>query len=169
VALGVREVRDQVRTPGFRTQPITRVTTLRDAALYRADALAARYGTRGEGETPLGPLKTTMPRAVRHGQTVAGVRKELTVFAMIDNLVRLVILPSARLQPVDAARISFLDALRWLGAPSTGMPLVALMITPARPHRVEPRGKKRRPKAFPVMSQPRHQRRHQLMPHAIGA
>jgi hypothetical protein len=81
----------------------------------------------------------------------------------------MVILPSALLQQVDAARISFLDALRWLGASSTGMPLVALIINPARPHRVEPHVKKRRPKAFPFMSRPRHELRYQFMQQAIGA
>jgi len=83
--------------------------------------------------------------------------------------VRLVILQSAQLPRVDAARISVLDALRWLGAPSTGMPVAALIINPARPHRVEPRVKKRRPKNFPFMSKPRYELRIQLMQQAIGA
>lgn len=91
------------------------------------------------------------------------------VFAIIDNLVRLVILPSAQRQRVDAARISFLDALRWLGAPSTGLPVAALIINPARPHRVEPRVKQRRPKHVPFMSKPRYDLRIPLMQQAIGA
>jgi hypothetical protein len=45
-------------------------------------------------------------------KTVAGVLKELTIFAIIYNLVRMVIRQSAQLYRVDAARISFLDALR---------------------------------------------------------
>jgi hypothetical protein len=89
-------------------------------------------------ETHLGQLKTTMPMDVLHCKPVPGVLKELTVFAIIYNLVRLVILPSARLQQVDAARISFLDALRWLSTSSTSMPLSALLVNPARPQRVEP-------------------------------
>ena len=60
-------------------------------------------------------------------------------------------------------RISFLDALRWLGAPSTGMPLGALIVNPIRPHRVEPRVKKRRPKSFPLMIKPRQALRQQLV------
>jgi hypothetical protein len=60
-------------------------------------------------------------------------------------------------------RISFLDALRWLGAPSTGMPLGALIVNPVRPHRVEPRVKKRRPKSFPLMIKPRQELRQQLV------
>jgi hypothetical protein len=34
------------------------------------------------------------------------------------------------LQHLGVERISFLDALRWLGAPSTGIPLEALIVNP---------------------------------------
>jgi hypothetical protein len=121
-ALVVRERRYQVRTPGFRTHQITLVTTLLDAALYRTDDLAARYGTRWEVDTHLGQRKTTRHKDVLHGTTVAGVLKARTVFALLSNVVRLVIWPSARLQQVDAARLSVLDARRWLGTSSPGMP-----------------------------------------------
>jgi hypothetical protein len=97
-------------------------------------------------ETALAHLKTTMRMEVLHCKTVPGVLKELTVFAMVYNLVRMVMRPSAALQDIGVERISFLDALRWLGALSTRTPLGALLINPARPHRVEPRVKKRRPR-----------------------
>jgi hypothetical protein len=67
------------------------------------------------------------------------------------------------------SRISFLDALRWLSTSSTSMPLAALLVNPARPQRVEPRVKKRRPKLFPVMVKPRHELRRQLMQQTVGA
>jgi hypothetical protein len=75
---------------------------------------------------------------------------------------------SATLQYLSVERISFLEALRWLGAPHTGMPLVALIVNPARPHRVEPRVKKRRPKPFPLMITPRHELRQQLIQRALS-
>jgi hypothetical protein len=59
-----------------------------DAALYCATDLVALYGTCWEVETHLGQLKTTMHMDVLHGKTVLGVLKELTVFALIYNLVR---------------------------------------------------------------------------------
>jgi Transposase DDE domain len=167
--LVVREVRYQVRTPGFRTHQITLVTTLLDTALYRADDLAALYGTRWEVETHLGQLKTTMHMDVLHGNTVLGVLKELTVVAIIYNVVRLVISQSARLQQVDAARISVLDALRWLRTSHTSMPLSALLVNPARPQRGEPRVKKRRPTACPFRVKPRHELRHLLILQPLGA
>jgi hypothetical protein len=67
---------------------------------------------------------------VLHGQTVPSVLKELTVFAIVYNLVRMVMRQSATLQHTTVERISFLDALRWLSAPSTSMLLVALIVNP---------------------------------------
>jgi Transposase DDE domain len=145
--LELREVRDGIDTPGCRTRPMTLVTTLLDAAVYPVAELAELYRQRWQVETSLAQLKTTMPMDVLHGQTVPGVLKELTVFAIVSNLVRMVICQSAALQHVGVERISFLDALRWLSTPSTGRPLGALIVNPARPQRVEPRVKKRRPRA----------------------
>jgi len=125
--------------------------------------LAKLYRQRWQVETSLAHLKTTMRMDVLHCKTVPGVLKELTVFAMVYNLVRMVMWHSARLLHIAVERISFLDALRWLGAPSSGIPLIALIVNPARPHRVEPRVKKRRPKSFPFMSKPRQELRQQLL------
>src|SRR4029434_9481436 len=130
--------------------------------------LAALYRQRWQVETSLAQLKTTMRMDVLHGQTVPGVLKELTVFAIVDNLVRMVMCQSALLQHIGVERISFLDALRWLSAPSTGIPLEALIVNPKRPHRVEPRVKKRRPKSFPFMVKPRQELRQQLVQQECG-
>ena len=124
--------------------------------------LAELYRQRWQVETSLAHLKTTMGMDVLHCQTVPGVLKELTVFAMVYNLVRMVMWHSAILQHIAVERISFLDALRWLGAPSTGVLLEALIINPIRPHRVESRVKKRRSKSFPLMIKPRQELRRQL-------
>jgi hypothetical protein len=167
-SLVLREVRYDVGTPGFRTRQITLVTTLLDAQIYRMADLAELYHQRWRVETSLAQLKTSMQMDVLHCKTVAGVLKELTVFAILYNLVRLVMGQSATLQHLSVERISFLDALRWLSAPHTGMPLVALMVNPARPHRVEPRVKKRRPKPFPLMITPRQELRRQLVQQARG-
>jgi hypothetical protein len=85
------------------------------------------------------------------------------VFAIVYNLARMVMRQSATLQHSAVKRISFLDALRWLSAPHTGMPLVALIVNPARPLRVEPRVKKQRPRSFPLMTKPRQALRQQLV------
>jgi hypothetical protein len=167
-ALVLREVRYHIGTPGFRTREITLVTTRLDAEAYRVSDLAELYRQRWQVETSLAQLKTGMQMDVLHCKTVAGVLKELTVFALVYNLVRMVMGQSATLQHIDVERISFLDALRWLGAPRTGMPLVGLIVNPSRPHRVEPRVKKRRPKSFPLMITPRQELRQQLLQPALS-
>jgi hypothetical protein len=167
-AFVLREVRDHIRTPGFRTRQIILVTTLLDAAISRVADLAVWYRQRWEIDTSLAQLQTTMPMDVLHGQTVPGVLKALTVFAIVDHLVRMVMCPSARLQHISVERISVLAALRWLGAPSTGIPVGALIVTPIRPHRVEPRVKKRRPTSFPLMVKSRQELRQQLVQQEFG-
>jgi hypothetical protein len=161
-------VRYHIGTPGFRTHQITLVTTLLDAAVYQVDDLAELYRQRWQIETSLAHLKTTMQMEVLHCKTVAGVLKELAVFAIVYNLVRMVMWHSAMLQHTNVERISFLDALRWFSAPNTGIPLGALLVNPIRPHRVEPRVKKRRPKSFPFMIKPRRELRQQLVQQTLG-
>jgi hypothetical protein len=120
--LMLREVRYGISTPGFRTRQITLVTTWLDPAVYRVADLAELYRQRWQVETSLAHLKTTMPMDVLHGNTVPGVLKELTGFALVDHLVRMVMCQSAMRQHIGVERLSFLDALRGLGAPSTGIP-----------------------------------------------
>jgi hypothetical protein len=167
-ALVLREVRYHLGTPGFRTRQSTLVTTRLAPEVYRVADLAARYRQRWQVETSLAHLKTTRHMDVLHCKSVSGVLKELTIFAMVYNLVRQVMRQSATLQHTAVERISFLDALRWLSAPSTSRPLVALIVTPIRPSRVEPRVTKRRPKSVPFMIKPRQQLREQLVQQGLS-
>jgi len=145
------------------------VTTCVDAVCYPKDDLAELYFKRWEAETHLRQLKTTMKMDVLHCKTVLGVLKELVVFTLLYNLVRLVILQSAHHQQVDVERISFIDALRWFCEPDSGVPWEELFVNPSRPNRVEPRVQKRRPKKYPFMTKPRHVLRNQLIQQAVGA
>jgi hypothetical protein len=92
-------------------------------------------------------------------KTVDGVLKELIVFALIYNLVRMVMIQAARRQQVDIDRISFIDAARWLAAVRDDEPLSLLVVNPHRPYRYEPRVRKRRPKQYPLMQTPRKELR----------
>ena len=100
-------------------------------------------------------LKTTMKMDVLKCKTVAVVLKELTVHAILYNLVRVVMLEAARGQGVDVERISFVDALRWLAHARPGEELPELVVNPERPGRYEPRVRKRRPKQYPLMRKSR--------------
>jgi hypothetical protein len=139
------------------------VTTRLDPERYPVADLAELYCQRWQIDTALAHLKTTMRMDVLHGNTVPGGLKELTIFALVYNLVRRVMGHSAMRQHRNVERISFLEALRWRGAPDTGMPLRALLVNPIRPQRVAPRVKKRRPKSFPFMLKPRQELRQQLI------
>ena len=153
--LTVRELRYAVGRPGFRTRTVTLVTTLSDAVLYPPEALAGLYGVRWRVELNLRHLKTTMKMDVLKCKTVEGVLKELTVYAIVYNLVRVVMLEAARRQGVDVERISFVDAMRWLVEAKPGDELPELVVNPERPGRYEPRVRKRRPKQYPLMTKPR--------------
>ena len=154
-SLQVRELRYRVDCKGFRTQEITLVTTLLNAEIYPAEELASVYYRRWSIETNFGHLKTTMKMDVLKCETVDGVLKELAVFLLIYNLVRLVMVEAAQRQQVDVDRISFIDALRWLQSAQPSDELPELIVNPSRPHRYEPRVRKRRPKQYPLMNQPR--------------
>ena len=129
---------------------MTLVTTLVDAGRYSAESLADLYGSRWHVEQNLRDLKQTMKMDVLKCRTVDGVLKELTTYAIVYNLVRLVMGEAGRRQGVPADRISFLDAMRWLVAAQPEDPLPALIVNPARPDRFDPRVRKRRPEAVPV-------------------
>jgi hypothetical protein len=159
----VRELRFTIKTPHCRSKSITIVTTLLDPNRYPAKAIAALYRQRWEIETNLRHLKTTMKMEILHCHTVEGVKKEVQVFALVYNLVRLVMLKASRRQKVLPSRISFIDALRWLRSAPPDSPLPTLVINPDRPDRAEPRVVKRRPKEYDRMTKPREQLRKALV------
>lgn len=169
VAITVRELRYEVDRPGFRVRSVTLVTTLLDPVAYPADALAALYHSRWRVEVNLGHLKTTLGLDVLRCQTEAGVRREIVMFAVVYNLVRVVMGEAARHQEVHPDRISFADALRWLASSPPGTPLPNLVVNPSRPDRVEPRCQKRRAKKYPYMIHSRAILRQKLLAQKVPA
>jgi hypothetical protein len=165
----VRELRYTIARPGFRVHTVTLVTTLLDPVRYPKEKLAEAYGLRWTIETCLGHVKTTMKMDVLRCQTVRGIEKELTMFLLVYNLVRMTVLEAAKRQGVPPERISFVDALRWLATAKPGDELPDLVVNPARPGRAEPRVRKRRPKQFPLMKKPRAVLRKELTAQGLGA
>lgn len=155
----VRELRRTVRRPGGGKVTLTMVTTLTDPKKYPAEAILELRLRRWDVETNIGNLKTTMKMDVLRCKTPEGVRKELTVFGIVYNLVRAVMMKAARRQEVPVSRISFVDALRWVKHARPGDALPPLIVNPHRPDRVEPRCKKRRPKQYDLMNKPRSELR----------
>jgi hypothetical protein len=159
----LRELRYLTPQKGHRTQVITLVTTLLDPVAYPKADLAELYLSRWQIEVNFRHLKTTMRMEVLHCKSVDGVLKELYMFALTYNLVRLVMLEACRRQKVPLERISFIDALRWLRDAKADTPLTPLVVNPSRPDRLEPRVLKRRMKKYPLMKKPRRVLRKSLL------
>lgn len=96
-------------------------------------------------------------------KTVNGIHKELAMFAIVYNLVRLVMLSSAKRRALPVTRISFIDAQRWLSHAPLSAPPRKLIVLPVRPDRFEPRVRKRRPKEYDLMNKPRRQLKQALI------
>src|SRR5262249_21670747 len=103
-----------------------------DAEAYPLEAPAEPDGGRWRGE--LGPrrLKTTMKMGVLKCQTVEGALKELTVYALVYDLVRAVMLEASRRQGREGERVRFVGALRWLARAAADEGLPRLVIHPDR-------------------------------------
>jgi len=154
-SITVRELRRTVARPGLGKITLTLVTTLLDPLAYPADDLLDLRLRRWDVETNIGHLKTTMKMDVLRCKSEQGVRKELAVFTLVYNLVRAVMLEASRRQQVPVSRISFADAYKWLRHARPGERLPPLIVNPRRPDRIEPRCRKRRPKQYDLMNQPR--------------
>jgi hypothetical protein len=162
----VREIRRSVYRKGFRPMTIVVVTTLLDPATYPADQIIQLLKGRWSVETNLRHLKTTMKMEIFRCKSVEAVHKELSMFVLIYNLVRLIMLEAAARQNVAVERISFADALYWMrhGNIQGSMhgPMPNLTVNPLRPDRIEPRAIKRRPKEYDRLNKPRAEMRRAL-------
>jgi hypothetical protein len=170
----LREVRVRVAQAGFRTDCLVVVTTLLDPAVTAAD-LAELYRARWHAELDLRSLKVPLNLDVLRCKTPAMVRKEVWARLMAYNLIRTVMARAALGFDCAPRSLSFTGALQSLRAfaerlvaanPSTAPELydwlmIAIASHPVgdRPNRVEPRKRKRRPKHYPLLTQPRAQAR----------
>lgn len=156
--LDVRIVHFSIEQPGYRTRQVALATTLLDEQAWPDAKLAQLYAQRWQIETCYDHLKTTMKMKVLKCQSVQGVLKELAVYLLVYNLVRLAMLRAAARQGVSVARISFIDALRWVGCRMLGLSAVEqLIVNPDRPGRREPRVIRRRMKEYNLMKRPREE------------
>lgn len=158
----VREVRRTVRRKGFRPIIVTVITTLLDEQKYPAEELIKLRMSRWDVEIDLRHLKTTMGMELLHCESVEGVKKEMAVFQIVYNLVRMVMMEGARRQGVALDRISFADALAWVRHAEVDDELPDLVVNPHRPDRIEPRAVKRRPKEYDRLTKPRDELRKAL-------
>lgn len=161
--IDVREIKRMVRLPTGLLQTIVLVTTLLDENRYSAEELLGVLKDRWAVEVNLRHLKTTMKMDVLRSKTAVGVERELWMFLIVYDLVRLIMLEASARQNVPVRRISFADALYWLRHGDLSRPMPELLVVPHRPGRVEPRAVKRRPKPYDWLSRSREVFRKSLL------
>jgi len=170
----VRQVEFRVEVPGFRTEKVTVVTTLLDEKRYPTQAFIELYRRRWRVELYLRDLKITMGIDVLRSKTPEMIRRELAMHLIAYNLVRALMVESAREYDVPIEWISFkqsLDTTRQWAPVMTGafyaeklrelmdlfLYYLSQSLLPDRPDRSEPRARKRRPKNYQLLNKPRHE------------
>ncbi len=117
------------------------------------------YGRRWQVETNLRHIKATMRMNILRCQTVEGIHRELAVFGVVYNAVRLVMIHAAQVHGVPPDRVSFIDVLRWLALGCPGAERPAFEINPIRSRSPAPRIVRRRHKNHTYMTRPRKPQR----------
>jgi Transposase DDE domain len=171
--LAVREVRVWVRNPGFRTKVLVVATTLLDAAAFPRDDIAILYRVRWYAELDLRSLKQAMQLDVLRCKSPAMVRKEVWAHLLAYNLLRGLMAQAAQAAGLLPVQLSFKGALQAVNAFAAALwaagvaeleelcrrlrEAVASHRIGERPNRWEPRRRKRRPKPYPLLNEPRAQ------------
>ncbi|HEY9830581.1 MAG TPA: IS4 family transposase [Stenomitos sp.] len=172
LTITVREVHYYIAIPGFRTQQVSLITTLLEAKVYSTLELVKLYGFRWDVELDLKHLKTTLGMDILRSKTPTMVRKEIYVYLLAYNLLRTLMWEAGTTYGVLPLRLSLQGTRQHLDnfisqlLATSGNKrrqiyriLLAMIVhkpVPERPGRSEPRVRKRRPKAYPLMQQPRN-------------
>jgi hypothetical protein len=145
------------------------VTTLKCPKEHSKAALKALYKQRWNVELDIRNIKDTMGMNILSCKTPGMVEKEIWVYLLAYNLVRLLMMQGAIIADIRPREISFKHSLQlWLiwslqADTSDEKLLLAICELMAqqrvgnRPGRIEPRAVKRRPKPFPLLTMPRIQ------------
>ncbi len=158
-SIEVRIVRYTIKRNGYRTKHVAVATTLMDEQTWPDAKIAELYGHRWTIETCFDHLKTTMKMSVLKCRTVGGIRRELMMYLIAYNLIRLAMLAWALENQTEVNRVSFVDAMRYLAARLLGLDGVRrLLVNPHRPGRRQLRVIRRRMKEYDLLTEPRSSR-----------
>lgn len=167
--LTVREVRVVVPQKGFRTKLLIVVTTLLDPKKYPTTEIAQLYRRRWQAELNLRSLKIVLQMDHLRCKTPHRVRNEFYMHMVAYNLIRKVMALAAATAGVEPWTVSFKGALQTM---NNMLPTLSTSIKTEdwcttllnaitthrvgdRPDRIEPRERKRRPKNYKLMVEPR--------------
>ena len=154
------------------------VTTFLDAKAAPKDELKVLYRRRWNVELDLRNIKTTLGMDRLSCRTPEMVIKELWVYLLAYNMIRLLMAQAALLADQIPRQLSFKHTVQvWLswqqrgGATHDGVCIHAVLVLIAeprvglRPGRIEPRALKRRANNFPLMTKPRKEARADVREH----
>ncbi len=176
----VRLFKFHCQVPGWRVKVVLAATTLLDPRAYPRRDLANLFLRRWNVETDLRHLKTTMQMEFLRTKSPAMVQREVWAHLLAYDLIRTLMWESAKkgrhLDPLTLSLKGTIQAMTSLwpftAAATCHRDLTASFddllrairyqkISP-RPHRVEPRVRKRRPKNYKLMLKPRQEYRKEL-------
>lgn len=151
------------------------VTTLLCPKHTSKAALKALYRDRWHVELDLRNIKTTLGMEMLSCRTPGMVQKELWIYLLAYNLIRLLMAQAALLVDLLPRQLSFKHTLQlWITwrqiSPGNDddekldglFILIAQQRVGKRPGRIEPRALKRRPKPFPLLTKPRQIAREEI-------
>lgn len=176
----VRLIRVRGRGRKGEARPLYLATTLVDTKGYPAGDIADLYCQRWEIELRLRDLKTTMGMELLRTKTPEMARKEMAMFIIAYNALRVLMQQASLREGVSLWRISFKGTMQVVATWDRGfeglehrpvsrrklyvqlLGQIAQREVPCRPGRQEPRAKKRRPKPFPYLMEPRQAHKDRL-------
>jgi len=162
---------ESLRVREFKAGRKIMVTTMTSPTTASKAELKSLYRQRWGVELDIRDIKATMGMNILSCKTPDMAHKEIWVYLLAYNLIRLLMMQSANAVGIRAREISFKHALQvwliWSQARSLldgyqyaqMLLLIAQQRVGRRPGRIEPRAVKRRPKAFPLLTKTRPQAR----------
>jgi hypothetical protein len=167
--LWLREVRVRVDQKGFRTKQLIVITTLLDPKTYPAAEIAKLYRRRWQAELNLRSLKIVLQMDHLRCKTPHRARNEFYMHLVAYNLIRKVMAIAAAKAGVEPWTVSFKGALQTMDKLlpllhtkiginawcSALLEAIATHDVGNRPDRYEPRLRKRRPKPYKHLREPR--------------
>lgn len=149
------------------------VTTLLCPKQTAKAELKDLYRSRWNVELDLRNIKTTLGMEILSCKTPDMALKEIWVYLLAYNLIRLLMAQAALLADILPRQISFKHTIQlWISCNQYGtlddnqlsglFSLIAQQQVGNRPYRIEPRAVKRRPKPFPLLTKPRSEAREEI-------
>jgi hypothetical protein len=177
-SITMRVIRIKVPKGRNRMREALVATTLLDPSAYSKGEIAALYRRRWAVEVDLRSLKQTLQMDILRCKTPDMLRKELWAHFLVYNLLRTILAQAAEAHEREPWEISFKGAMqtlnafasvlldsfpeRWAEIYKELLAAIASHRVGNRPDRQEPRAKKRRPKPYPLLREPRQQERERL-------